>query len=232
MSRYASALLALSLAVAPAAHAALRTPQVPVLGGVLQSYLNSIGEGIAVNTDQQNLQHFQSTTSNSTTFTIQVELAGAVAPATTIGFYNSSAATPTLYEVFPAGSGPGWFAVISFRTAPVRAVVNSFNESAAFLGSHVYLDADRHAFSFYLSSPDGVVYMEDARNPGGAAQFLAYAGTGINSGSWWLAAEKTPVAGGGSDQDYYDAVLFNEASGCGCSPTTKSTWGTLKAFFR
>jgi hypothetical protein len=122
--------------------------------------------------------------------------------------------------------------VISWRTLPTRAVVNVFSESASFLGSHTYLGADKTAFSFYLAGPDGVVYMEDARNPGGAAQFLAYAGTGINTGSWWLAAEKTPVAGGGSDQDYFDAVLFNESTGCGCSPTTRSTWGTLKAFFR
>ena len=232
MNLYAAAALVLSLAVAPVANAALRSPQVPVLGGILQSYFNSVGENIAVNTDQQNLQHFQATTSSNTTFTFQVELGGAVSPGTTIGIYNSSAVTPTLYEVFPAGSGPGWFAVVSFRSAPVRAVVNVFDESFALFGTHVYLDADKTAFSFYLSSPDGVVYMEDARNPGGAAQFLAYAGTAINSGSWWLAAEKTPVAGGGSDQDYFDAVLFNETSGCGCTPTVKSTWGALKAFFR
>src|SRR5262245_45271226 len=43
-------------AVASQASAFLRVPQVPVLGGTLQGYLNSKGEAINVSTDQQDAQ--------------------------------------------------------------------------------------------------------------------------------------------------------------------------------
>ena len=226
----ASCLLAVLILVRPAS-AVLRSPQVPILGTVLQDYLNSVGENIAVGTDQQDIQTFAAPVSNNPTFTIQLEC-GPKAPDTVVGFYNPGAATPTLYPIFPAVAGPRWFAVVSFRTAPTRAVVNLFDGNAALVGTQVYLGAGRAAFAYYLSSPDGVVYQEDALNPGSHAQFVVYAGTEVNSGSWWICAEQTPVAGGGSNQDFFDAVLFNESSSCNCSPTLKTTWGTLKARYR
>ena len=70
-------------------------------------------------------------------------------------------------------------------------------------------------------------YTQDARNPGGNPQALTYAGTGINSGSWWLAWEDTPFAGG--DDDFCDALLFLES--VNPVPVNKTSWGSLKARF-
>jgi hypothetical protein len=200
------------------------------LGGVLQTYLDSVGERITVGTDQQDRQRWSSTVSNNASFTVQAEL-GPKAPGVSVGFYNASATSPTLYEVFPSAAVSGWFAVLNFRTAPVRAVVNVFDESASLQGTLTYLGADRNAFGFYLHGSDGVFYTEDDRNPGGQAQFIVFDGTGVNMGNWWIAGEQLSVAGGGSDQQYFDAVLFTEPMGCSC-PAQACTWGALKERFR
>jgi hypothetical protein len=219
-----------ALLVARPASAALRSPQVPVFGGGLQGYMNSVGEHIVVGTDQLDQQFWGSTVSNNATLTVQVELTGN-ASSNTIGIYNSTAADPALYTIFPGAATNGWFVVISFRSAPVRAVVNLFDESAALQGTTTYLGADKNAFAYYLSGPDGVLYTQDARNPGGAAQFLAYAGTGVNAGSFWICGEESVVAGGASDRDYDDVILFLEAPLCAC-PTQRCSWSTLKERFR
>src|SRR5262245_7223767 len=221
------------IAFAGTASAALRVPQVTVNGGTLQGYLNGVGESINVGTDQQNVQRWQATVSNNSTFTIQVELAGNAA-SNTYGIYNASAAVPPLYLVFPGAATNGWFAVAAFRTAPTRVVVNLFDASSAFQGSTTYLAGppDRNDFGFYLqqgpASGGLTFYTQDARNPGTAAQALTYAGTGINSGSWWLCFEDSDAAQG-SDYDFDDAVLFLES--VNPTPVSKTTWGDLKARF-
>lgn len=211
------------VAIAGSASAALRVPQVPVSDGSLQGYLNSVGESINVLTDQNNAQRWASTVSNNSTFTIQVEL-GSFAPSNSIGIYNAALAAPPLYQVFPGAATAGWFAVASFRTSPVRVIVNLFDASAALQGSTVYLGADRNDFGFYLSGPGGTFYTQDARNPGAAAYALTFAGTGLNSGSWWLAFEDL------NDFNYSDAVLFLES--VNPTPVSKTTWGSLKSRFR
>jgi hypothetical protein len=233
MKRVATILVALIalVAVAGSASAALRATQVVVNGGSLQGYLNSVGESINVLTDQQDIQRWQATVSNNSTFTIQVELAGNAA-SNTYGLYNASAGVPPLYQVFPGAATNGWFAVASFRTAPVRVVVNLFDASAALVGTNTYLGADRNDFGFYLQQAPGAggltFYTQDVRNPGGLAQMLTYAGTGINSGSWWLCFEDLDPAQG-SDRDFDDAVLFLES--VNPTPVNKTTWGSLKARF-
>lgn len=216
------------VALAGSASATLRAPQVPVLGGALQGYLNSQGESINVLTDQNAAQRWAATVSNNSTFTIQVELAGNAA-SNTIGLYNANLAAPPLYQVFPGAATSQWFAVASFRTSPVRVVVNLFDASATIQGTTTYLGADRNDFGFYLQGPGGTFFTQDARNPGGSAQALTYAGTGINTGSWWLCFEDISL-GGGSDQDYDDCVLFLES--VNPTPVNKATWGSLKARFR
>ena len=219
------------IAFAGTAFAALRVPQVVVNGGGLQGYLNSVGESINVSTDQQDVQRWQSTVSNNSTFTIQVELAGN-AGSNTYGLYNASAAVPPLYQMFPGAATSGWFAVASFRSGPTRVVVSLFDNNAAFQGSTTYLAGppDRNDFGFYLQQNPGVVfYSQDARNPGGVAQILTYAGTGQNAGSWWLAFEDLDAAQG-ADYDFDDAVLFCES--VNPTPVNKTTWGSLKARFR
>jgi hypothetical protein len=227
-----SALLVLctgALSIPTPAQAGLRSPQIAVQGTGLQSYLNSVGETIVVSMEQSDVQHWQSTTSNNSfSFTIQVEL-GPKDPSASVGFYSASAVTPELYEMFPAEATSGWFAVVSYRSAPVRAIVNIFDASAALRSTRTYLGPDRNSIGFYESGPGGTFYTEDARNPDGRAKWLTFPGEGINSGSWWIAGEETAVAAGSSDQDYDDTILFLESSGCGCTATVSSTWGALKA---
>ena len=222
------------LALAGSASAALRSPQVTVNGGSLQGYLNGVGESINVSTDQQNIQRWLATVSNNSTFTIQVELAGNAA-GNTYGIYNAADAVPALYQCFPGAATNGWYCVCSFRTGPTRLIVNLFDNNAAFVGATTYLAGppDRNDFAFYLQQPPGAggltLYQQDARNTGSTAQMLTYAGTGINSGNWWLCMEDLTAAQG-ADYDFDDAVLFLES--LNPTPVNKTTWGDLKARFK
>ena len=221
------------LALAGSASAApLRASQVVVNGGSLQGYLNSVGESINVLTDQRDVQRWSSTVSNNSTFTIQVELAGNAA-GNTYGIYNAGDAVPALYQCFPGAATNGWYCVAAFRSAPTRVVVNLFDNNAAFQGSTTYLAGppNKNDFSFYLEQPagGGVLYQQDGRNAGGTAQALVYAGTGVNSGQWWLCFEDLTIAQG-SDRDFDDAVLFLES--VNPTPVSKTTWGALKVRFR
>jgi len=216
------------VAFAGTASAALRSPQVTVNGGTLQGYLNSVGESINVGTDQQNIQRWQATVSNNSTFTIQVELSGNAA-SNNIGIYNASAVSPALFLVFPGAATNGWFAVASFRSSPTRVVVNLFDASAALQGTNTYLGADKTDFAFYLQQGGGLVlYQQDSRNAGSEPQALVFAGTGANVGNWWLCFEDTNAAQG-TDNDFDDAVLFLES--LNPTPVNKTTWGQLKSRF-
>jgi len=221
--------LLLAVFVASSAFAALRVPQVPVCCGTLQGYLNSVGESINVLTDQDDVQTWSTTVSSNSTFSLQIELGGNAA-ANNFGIYNGgTVGPPALYPVFPGPASAGWFATASFRTSPIRVVINLFDAGASFQGSTTYLGADRNNFGYYLNGPGGLFYSQDARNAGGVAQMLAYPGTGVNNGQWWLCMEDQQIGGGG-DGDFDDAVLFLES----ITPTPVSTtsWGQLKARFR
>ena len=224
-----AASLAFGAILATSASAALRVPQVPVNGGTLQGYLNSKGEAINVNTDQNAAQTWATTVSHNATFTLMIEFAGN-AGSNAIGVYNANDAVPALYQVFPGGASNGWFAVASFQSAPDRVVVNLFDQTATFQSSNTYLGADATAFGFYLQqNPGSTLYSQDARNAGSQPQVLAYAGTGINTGNWWLAMEDLTSAQG-SDNDFDDAVLFIES--VNPTPVQTTSWGALKARFR
>jgi len=225
-TRFTGIIASLSLValLATGASAALRVPQVAVAGGTLQGYLNSVGESINVLTDQDATQTWQSTVSGNTTATLMIELSGDAA-LNSIGLYNAGLPAPPLYQVFPGAASAGWFAVASFETAPVRVVVNLFDNFANLMGTNTYLGADASNFGYYLQgAAGGVFYTQDARNPGAAPHALTYAGTGINSGQWWLCWED------GTDQDFDDAVLFLES--IAPTPVGKTTWGALKRRFR
>jgi hypothetical protein len=216
--------LTLGALLVTSASAGLRSPQVVVNGTTLQSYLNSKGESINVNTDQDAAQTWSTTVSDNSTFTLMIELS-ADASTNTYGIYNGSLAAPPLYQIFPGAAAAGWFAVASFRTAPTRVVVNLFDASAALQGTTTYLGADANDFGFYLQhNPGGVLYSQDARNPGGLPQMLVFAGSGSNLGSWWLAMDD------GTDNTFSDAVLFLES--VNPTPVQATTWGAVKARFR
>jgi hypothetical protein len=218
--------------------APLRIPQALVSGTALQLYLNSLYESIDVGRDQVVVELVTADVSPNSTYTLQVEL-GRHADSTAVGICNGHDAVPALMEVFPPLARAGWFAVVSYRNNPTRALVNTFNENAELQGTRQYLGADRQAIGFYADGPHGTRFSQDNRNLAGAAQMLFFKGTGINSGNAWLAIESMPVAA--SDGDYADTVVFIEGSGAVClvecspptlTPVRRSAWGELKARYR
>ena len=82
-----------------------------MLGGTLQTYLNSQGESINVLTDQQDAQIWAQSASGNGAITLMVELTGD-AGVNTIGIYNATNAVPVPYQVFPGAATTGWFAVM------------------------------------------------------------------------------------------------------------------------
>lgn len=234
MNRFATRMIVLLVALVAlsastgVSSAALRVPQVPVLGGSLQAYFASIGETINVNTQQDAAQTWTRTVSTNSGVSLLIEQSPNAA-GNTIGLYNGSPAVPALYPVLPGNALPGWFAQISFRTGPVRMIVNLFDDNAAPVSSNTYLGIDATNFGFYISGPSGTFYQQDVRNPGARAQVLSYAGTGVNAGTWFVAFEDASVAAA-SDQDYDDSVVQVES--VNPTPVSTTTWGTLKTRFR
>ena len=210
------------------AHAALRVPQVAVQGSSLQTYLNGVGEQIDVHKDQQNIQVFVATLSNTIPVVLQLELGSRDTPFE-IGVYDATQSGPVLVPLFPPVSGPGWFVVAAFRLNPTRLIVNVFDQNTMLIGTHTYLDANRGAIAFYEQGPEGTFYTQDSRNPGAAPQVLVFAGTGSNTGSWWMAFERTSL-GAGSDYDFDDGVVFLES--VDVDPVQHASWGQVKARFR
>ena len=211
------AMLALVTLPASLAHAGLRSPQVPVSGTALATFFASQGQVI-------NVTRISSTCSWSADGT-QVDMFGPVEA--TFGIYNAALAVPPLYLVAPGQATSGWFVVMSFRTAPVRVVVNLFDASSSLVGTTTYLGADRTDLGVYASSAGGTFYSQDERNPGGLARILAYAGTGVRAGSIWFVCETSEGPGG----DFADAMWL---AGVAPSPVpvVRTDWGRLKQLFR
>lgn len=216
-----------SAATLPLWQAQIRSPQAPVNGTGLRDYLVSVGESIDPGHDQVVVDLFTGAVSNNSTFTVQIELCTRQDSAS-IGFFNGHDVAPVPMNIFPPEAKAGWFAVFSYRTAPIRGVVQLFDENAAFRGSRTYFGADRHAVGIYFSGPGGSGYSQDARNPEGETRVLFYRGTGINAGSAWIAME----TGSNADNDFDDDVLFIEAVFNSLTPVRHTNWAELKARFR
>ena len=228
------------VASATFAHAALRVPQVPVIGGGLQAYLISVGESINVNTDQNSTQSWSHTISGTTTYTIQFQ-SSPNAAIQQFGLYNASAVIPPLFFLMSGSVGPLGFSTATFKPGNIL-VVNRFDALGNFLSSTTFGGVDPSNFGFYLSTNAGTVFTQDARNPGGQARAITFQGTGQNAGTWWLcwdelgagapAGVKAGTAGlatGGGDQDFDDLVLLMES--VNPTPVSKTTWGQLKSRF-
>jgi hypothetical protein len=207
----------------------LRAPQIPVSGSGLQDYLDSVGESIDVQQAQVDAQLMQMYYLTNSTYTIQLEVE-LKDPGLRLGLYDGSTPTDSFVELFSAASGPGWYVIASFRTAPTRIVVNLFDSNAALVSTLTTLGGNRRAIGFYLQGPDGEFYSQDARNPGGAAQVLFYGGTGVNAGSMWIAFEAGARANG-ADGDFDDSVVFLENNQF-VGPVQRTSWGKLKERFR
>jgi hypothetical protein len=215
-------LLACLLLSAPPAAAALRSPQVPVAGTALATFFASQGQAINPATDQQNLQQMSVAPGTSFDFIAKGPDGSASA-----GVYNTLLPSPPLYQVWPGAAADGWFSVCSFRTGPTRLVVNLFDPQSALQGTNTYLGADPTAFGVYGQGAAGAVYLQDARNPLGAARILTYSGTGAHQGATWFAIETGSTTGG----DFADLVLLVNLA---LAPVDveHASWGTLKHQFR
>jgi len=222
--RLAPSLLFAFLLLAPRpAAAALRSPQVPVAGSALATFFAAQGQAINPATDQQDQQQLSVAPGTGFGF-----IAHGPDVSASAGIYNTPLASPLLYQVWPGAAAPGWFTVCSFRIAPTRLVVNLFDEQSAIQGSTTYLGADPSAFGIYGQTAAGTVYyLQDSRNPLGAARILTYGGTGAHQGSTWFAIETGSTTGG----DFADLILLVNLA---LAPVDveHASWGTLKRRFR
>lgn len=239
MKRPATALFALCVALAATvavptlASAALRVPQVPVLGGSLQAYLIGVGEAINVNTDQDATQTWSHTVSGTTTYTIMFQ-SSPNAFNQQFGLYNASAAIPPLFFLMSGAVGPQGFSTATFQPGNIL-VVNRFDANGNFLSTTTFGGVDPTNFGFYLSTQTGTVFTQDARNPGGQPRAITFRGTGANAGTWWLCWDEYMPAGpadanSGGDEDFDDLVLMLES--VNPTPVNKTSWGELKHRFR
>lgn len=229
MKRTATILVALLIAssVATQASAALRAPQVPVIGGGLQAYLISVGETINVLTDQDATQTWSHSISGTTTYTIQFQ-SSPNASIQQFGLYNASAVIPPLFFLMSGAVGPLGFSTATFKPGNIL-VVNRFDALANLLSTTTFGGVDPTNFGFYLTTNAGTVFTQDGRNPGALARGLTFQGTGANAGTWWLCWDE-PLVGAPGDQDFDDLVVMLES--VNPTPVNSTSWGQLKARFR
>ncbi len=223
--------LVLMALLAGPATAARRVPQVPVLGSVLQSVLDSMHAGIDVNADQLDRPVWQDSNPADGVSTWLIELVYTT-PGASVGIYLAADPARRPYELFPDGAGPHWFSSFGFRRSPDRLFISTFDEQGVLIRTNQVLGLTESGLGFYLTHAGTVLYSEDVLNAGGAAQWLSFFGVALDVGNVWLAAEATPIASGASDQGYDDVVLYLESSQCNCTPTQRSSWGALKQRFR
>src|SRR5262249_41894101 len=153
-------------------------------------------------------QTWSHTVSNNSTFTIEFQ-SSPNAATQQFGVYNASALIPPLFFVMSGAVGQPGFSQVTFKPGNIM-VVNRFDALANFLSTTTFGGVDATNFGFYLSVQAGTVFTQDARNPGGLARALTFAGTGINAGTWWLCWDE-PLAGAPGDQDFDDLVVQLES---------------------
>lgn len=204
----------------------LRSPQVAVNGNELQNYLDGLGEAINVQTDQLAAQVYIPSVSGNSAMTLMIELAGNL-DQNVLGVYDAKQAVPVLYPVFPGAANAHWSAMVMFL-ASGDLVVNLFDDLGAPQGHTVFPGANIQRVAFYLDGPGGLFYSEDARN-GGDPQALMFAGTGRNTGDFWVCWEDLHF-NQGSDHDFNDEVLLVQS--LEPVPAATSTWGKVKAQYR
>lgn len=205
-----------------------RVPQVGFSSASLQGYLNGVGESINVLTAQVDGQVWNSSVSGNATFTLMIELT-ANAANNAIGIYNTGGpVNPPLFNIFPGTASAGWFATTHFGGG--NLTVTLFNQLSVIQGQITYGGVNPNGFGFYITSPSGTWYSQDARNTsiGGAARILTYMGTGNNFGDWWECFEESNIASASADFD--DAVLLLQS--VVPTPANASTWGSLKSLYR
>jgi hypothetical protein len=225
----AATVLTLSLLVASVSIASAFSPRIPQVvfsSATLQAYLNSQGETINVLTDQVDAQVWNTSVSGNATFTLMIELTTPNTANNAIGIYNTNLVVSPLFNIFPGAASAGWFATAHF--AGTNMTVTVFNQLSVIQGQITYSGVNPNAFGFYILSPSGTFFSQDARNAGAAPHILTYLGTGGTAGDWWECFEDQP--GPTDAADFDDAVLLLQS----IVPTSanSSTWGTLKRLYR
>lgn len=233
MKRYYSSMIAMVagiLVLASSAAAAPRAQQIAFNYSNLQNRLNMMGESINVATDQQEGLIWGSNVSSNSTMTIQFNLSGS-GTSNELGVVRVGAGGQLPGDcacVFPVVADSGWFAVASFRSNG-NMIVTLFDEYAMLRSQVTHTNIDRTRFAYYVKRNGLEFYSHDGYNDDGKAHALAFAGTGENQGSWWLAWEDSPISDYGN-ADFGDALVFMEA--LNPTPVAKTSWGNLKKRFR
>ncbi len=215
--------LVLVVVCAASAHAALRSPQVPVAGTALASFFVSQGQTIDPAAEQADAQTFAFLNVGipvSLTFQVHAKLGNAP-----LYVYNAGDPGSPLYTIFPGSASTGWFTAAAFRTSPDRLVVNLFDALGSLQGTTTYLGVQPFQTGLAVVSPGSTKFSEDALNTGGA-RILFFAGTGAQTGNGWLCAEDQD----GGTGDFADQVFLLEWFGT--VESLHTTWGGLKARFR
>ncbi len=213
------------------AQAALSVPQIAFNSAALQARLNGFGESINVLTQQQDGLVWGSTVSTNSTMTIQFELAGNP-DGNEIGIaaLDATGTIVTAHDpLFPSANlATGSFAVASFRPGDVLKV-NVFDATAALLTTLSYTGVNRSLFAYYIRNGGGTFHSHSGFNTDGKVHALAFAGTGENTGCWWLAWEDAAIVNY-STANFDDALVFMES--LNPTPVSHTTWGSVKARFR
>ncbi len=218
-------LVVLILALAGSAQAVPRAPQVPVSGNALSSFFASQGQTIAVVGDQQDVPEL-ALANVGIPGGSYVLFIHSVLGSPSLDAYNAADPASPLFLVFPGAATPGWFTAVSMMFGPERLVVQTFDGNGVFVGSQSYLGANGFQLGLAVGGSSGVKYSQDARNPGGLARLLFYAGTGAHTWDTWLCAEDQD----GGTGDFADAIFLIQ--GMSFVPVQRTTWGTLKRRFR
>jgi Domain of unknown function (DUF4114)/PEP-CTERM motif len=196
----------------------------PVLAGSetsLQTVLDNLhvtGTAPNVNTDQIADQLWTFEASNTAAATFIIEIAGNAA-LNTFGIYDLVSANRV--QLFSGASNGADRATVSLFSN--GSLLVTYVDNGMFSGFQVY-DPGTFAgnlFGFYLGTPNGVLYSEQARNADNADQLVAFRGDGdiiqlpgATAGAWGsssyiLAWEDLPY--GASDKDFNDLVIYVES---------------------
>lgn len=219
MKNFKLSLLA-TLALAGASFAT--TINGPSLQGIFNDITTGGTSSVNVNTDQVVLdKYWQLTASGTSAATMIIELAGNAA-SNTLGIYdvNNPSAKVTLFSGVATN---GDQAAVSIK-ATGAVYVNFANTGVVFSGN---------TFGYFLQGPGGTFYSDNALNPNGADQMVAFQGTGdlvtlpgLFPGTWTpdeyiLAWEDLS----GGDNDFNDMVVMVESVQPVPEPTTMGLMG-------
>jgi hypothetical protein len=218
-------LAAVVLVVAgPVDASGLRIPQVPFLYLPLQNDLNLMDGGINVATDQLSAQTWTPDGRYAYLFFLPNSLGSRVS----FGLYNANqpvGATPTLFQVLPAGSAAGCWAQTNLDYHG-KMFVTWFNRQGFLLGQTTFTGVDTDSLGFYIqnTSVPFIWFSQDARN-GPGPQMLTF-NSDLEPGDAWFCWEEAPFS---FNSTFTQIVSFQPIE---ILPTEPVTWGRVKASYR